>query len=135
MNPIKNTQVAQVFASYPIKFRRKLMALRHLIHQTAKATPGVGKIEETLKWNEPAYLTPETGSGSTIRLAWKKNQPTRYAMCFHCQTNLVETFRNRFEDALKFEGNRSVFLIENESLPVEALSWCIRKALTYHLKN
>ena len=45
--------VAAVFASYPPKMRKHLRALRKLILDTAKATEGVGRIEETLKWGEP----------------------------------------------------------------------------------
>ena len=48
MTDIPNADVARAFASYPPPLRRKLMALRALILDTAAATPGVGEIEETL---------------------------------------------------------------------------------------
>jgi hypothetical protein len=54
VKPIKNPDVAATFDSYPPKFRRKLLALRKLILETAESTEGVGAIEETLKWGEPA---------------------------------------------------------------------------------
>ena len=82
MRPIKNAAVARAFEAYPPKMRRKLMALRELIFKTAAATDGVGVIEETLKWGEPAYLTRQTKSGSTIRIGWKRSRPTQYAMYF-----------------------------------------------------
>ena len=96
MKPFENPAVAQVFETYPPSARRKLMALRDLIFQTAASTEGVGEIEETLKWGVPAYVTSKTRSGSTVRIDWKKSNPTQYAMYFHCQTNLVETFRTLF---------------------------------------
>ena len=129
---IESKDVAAAFDSYPPKFRRKLLALRRLILKTAKSTEGVGKIEETLKWGEPAYLTSESKSGSTIRIAWKRSKPTQYAMYFHCQTNLVELFRELFPDAFRFEGNRAIVFHEQDEVPVEELSFCIAAALTYH---
>jgi len=39
-----------------------------MIFDVAKKTPGVGKLEEDLRWGQPSYLTLETGSGSTIRI-------------------------------------------------------------------
>lgn len=130
---IKNSDVAAVFESYPPKFRRKLLALRRLVLKTAKTTEGVGKVEETLKWGEPAYLTSESKSGSTIRIAWKKSNPKEYAMYFHCQTNLVLTFRELFPDCFRFDGNRAIVFHENDEVPTEQLSFCIATALTYHL--
>ena len=60
--------VAKVFENYPKAVRSKLLFLRQLIFETAERTQGVGELEETLKWNQPSYLTPETKSGSTIRI-------------------------------------------------------------------
>jgi hypothetical protein len=60
--------VDAVFKAYPAPIRSKLLALRRLIFDTAKATRGVGALEETLKWGQPSYLTTETKSGSTIRI-------------------------------------------------------------------
>ena len=129
-----NAEVAEVFEAYPPKVRRKLLALRKLILETAEATEGVGEIEETLKWGEPAYLTTQSKSGSTIRIGWKKSAPTQYAMYFHCRTNLVETFRELFPQ-FKFAGNRSIVFDEDDALPNVPLSFCVATALTYHQKK
>ena len=109
------------------------MALRKLILETAESTEGVGEIEETLKWGEPAYVTSESKTGSTIRINWKESAPREYAICFHCQTTLVETFREWFPEELEFDGNRRIVFDQDDSVPVEALSHCIAAALTYHL--
>lgn len=132
MKPIKNAGVARAFAAYPPRLGRKLMALRELIFRTATSTDGVGTIKETLKWGDPAYVTSQTRSGSTIRLGWKKSNPTRYAMYFHCQTNLIASFRTRFPNELTFEGNLSIVFSENDVPPIESLSFCVAAALTYH---
>jgi len=132
MKSIKNPEVAFVFSTYPPNFRRKLLALRSLIFAVARNTEGVGKLEETLKWGEPAYLTSESGSGTTVRIHWKRSAPTRYGMNFHCQTTLVENFRALFPNDFEFEGNRSIVFDENDVVPAEKLSVCIAAALTYH---
>jgi hypothetical protein len=132
VKPFKSTVVAQVFETYPESARHKLFALRDLIFRTAAATDGVGKIEETLKWGEPAYVTHESKSGSTIRIAWKKSVPTQYSIYFNCQTNLVETFRTLFPSDFKFEGNRAIVFTVSEIVPTDSLAFCIAAALTYH---
>jgi hypothetical protein len=129
-----NAAVGAVFASYPPAIRRKLLGLRSLIFKTAASMPGVGELEETLKWGEPAYLT-QSKSGSTIRLGWKKSKPGQYAIYFNCQTNLVETFRTLFPKELKFAGNRAVIFDEKDRPPVDALAYCIGAALTYHRRD
>lgn len=129
---IRDPAVAAVFAAYPPKYRRKLMRLRRLILETAAATDGVGAIEETLKWGEPAYLTSETGSGSTVRIGWKAKEPDQYAMYFHCGTDLVARFRELFADEFRFEGNRRIVFAGDDPVPERSLARCIEAALTYH---
>ena len=124
--------VARIFASYPANVRRKLLAIRELIFSLASSIEGVGKIEETLKWGEPAYLTSMGKSGSTIRIAWKKSAPLQYAMYFNCQTNLIDTFRSLFRSEFKFEGNRAIVFDESEKVRTDSLRICIAAALTYH---
>lgn len=132
MKPFENAAVAQVFEAYPTKVRRKLLALRELIFQTAAATQGVGELEETLKWGEPAYLTSHSKSGSAIRIDWKKSNPSEYAIYFNCQTNLVETFRTLFPNEFKFEGNRAIVFKKSDVVPTDSLALCVAAALTYH---
>ena len=132
MNTIQNEAVACKFATYPPKIRTKLMALRKLILMTAASTEGVGALEETLKWGEPAYVTTESGNGSTVRIDWKKAKPTQYAIYFNCNTNLVDTFRTLFPTDFKFEGNRALVFEQDEKLPTDALALCVAAALTYH---
>jgi hypothetical protein len=132
LKKIKNPEVKAVFESYPQKIRTKLMFLRQLILETAASFNGVGEIEETLKWGEPSYLTPQTKSGSTIRINWKKSQENQYAMYFKCTANLVPAFRERYPKEFKFEGNRSIVFNIDEEIPVKELKKCIALALTYH---
>lgn len=135
MRPFDNPLVAQVFEAYPPVMRRRLLALRELIFQTAASTNGVGDIEETLKWGEPAYVTTQSKSGSTIRIDWKKATPSQYTMYLHCQTNLIETFRTLFPGEFKFEGNRAIVFEASDEVPEDALAFCIAAALTYHRRK
>ncbi|MHC2467437.1 DUF1801 domain-containing protein [Bradyrhizobium embrapense] len=123
-----------LFDGYPAPVKTKLLALRRLIFETAKTTKGVGALEETLKWGQPSYLTPETGSGSTIRIDQVKPAAGQVAIYFHCQTNLVETFRELYPE-LSYSGNRAILLDVAGKLPEVALRHCVALALTYHLNK
>jgi hypothetical protein len=127
--------VDAVFSAYPKPLKAKLLALRRLIFDTAKTTKGVGALHETLKWGQPSYLTTETKSGSTIRIDRVKSATNRYAVYFHCQTGLVETFRELYPRELRYGGNRSILLDAEDELPEPALRHCLALALTYHLNK
>lgn len=124
--------VANRFAAYSDSMRDRLLALRALILETAANTDGVGSIEETLKWNEPAYIAK---TGTTIRINAHKQSETEYALYVHCQTDLLDRYRTLYSDILRFEGNRAILLKNDEALPIDALRHCIAMALLYHQKN
>src|ERR1700712_5622755 len=124
-----------VFAAYPKPLKAKLLALRRLILDTAAATKGVGALEETLKWGQPSYLTAATKSGSTIRIDQVKASANQYAVYFHCQTDLVATFRELYPNELTTAGNRAVIFNADDAIPEAALRHCLGLALTYHLRK
>ena len=132
---ISDPAVDAVFHAYPKPARAKLLALRQLIFDTAKSTKGVGALQETLKWGQPSYLTTETKSGSTIRIDRVRSETNRYAVYFHCQTDLVETFRELYPRELSYGGNRSILLNAEDDIPAPALRHCVALALTYHLNK
>jgi hypothetical protein len=126
--------VAAVFSAYPKPLQTKLLALRRLILDTAKVTEGVGALEETLKWGQPSYLTTATKSGSTVRIDQVKAVSGQIAIYFHCQTDLVATFRELYPE-LNYGGNRSILLNGANKLPEAELRHCVGLALTYHLRK
>jgi hypothetical protein len=130
----QSSEVDAIFNAYPNPVRSKLKALRRLIFDIAKSTKGVGALEEAVKWGQPSYLTPESKSGSTVRIDQLKSEAGGYAVYFHCQTDLVETFRELYPD-LRYGGNRSILLDAGEKLPEAALRHCIALALTYHARK
>jgi Domain of unknown function (DU1801) len=127
--------VAAVFDAYPRAVKAKLLRLRQLIFEVARQTPGVGEVHEALRWGQPSYLTPGTGSGSTIRLDQLKRDPTKFALYFHCQSGLVDTFRELYGNELKCEGKRSIILGADDDLKSGALAHCVSLALTHHLRK
>jgi hypothetical protein len=133
--PFRNASVEHVFANYPDQVRGSMLELRELVFQTAAGTEGVGPIEETLKWGEPAYVTSVTKSGSTVRMDWKPNKPKQYSLYFHCQTNLIETFRTLFPQDFEFERNRALVFKVGKRIPKDAVAFCISASLTYHLRK
>jgi hypothetical protein len=130
-----DSAVDAVFNAYPRPLKARLLALRRLIFETAKTTKGVGSLRETLKWGQPSYLTPQTNSGSTIRIDQVKSAAGQYAVYFHCQTDLVATFRELYPTQLRFGGNRSILLSAKDELPHAELRHCVALALTYHLNK
>ena len=135
MPATQDPEVGAVFASAPPEVRRRLLELRELIHSTAEQTDGVGALEETLRWGQPAYLTSETGSGTTIRLGWKPSAPTEVSLLVHCGTTLVSDLRPSLEPTLQFEGNRAVTLPVDQPVPTDALCIFVEAALTYHQRK
>jgi hypothetical protein len=124
--------VTALLRSYPKPVGAKLQALRKLILDTARKTAGVGALDETLKWGQVSYLTSETGSGSTVRIDQVKSAANQVGVYFHCQTNLVETFRELYPK-LSYSGNRAILFDVGEPLPEAELGHCVALALTYHL--
>jgi Domain of unknown function (DU1801) len=131
--PVMDPAVRAAFAAFPPDVRRASMHVRALIFETAAATPGVGPIEERLRWGEPAYLTSATRSGSTVRLGWHPSKRDECQVLFHCRTTLVERFRTLFPNDFRFEGQRAIVFACDASPPRDALRHCIALALTYHL--
>ena len=128
-----NAKVTAIFAGYPPALRSRLLRLRKLILETASETHGVGAIEETLRWGEPAYVCK---TGSPIRIHSLKSDPSRkYAMFFICTTNLVESFRTLFPNVFQYQGNRAIEFDLDNDVSIPELKVCISMALTYHLKK
>lgn len=122
-------RVNKVFADYPDSVRQKMLALRKLVLAVAEDTDGLEKLEETLKWGEPSYLTKH---GSTVRMDWKQKTPDQYAVYFKCTSKLVPTFREIYPDSFTYEGNRAIVFSLDEAIPKEELKHCVKVALTYH---
>ncbi|MTI29957.1 DUF1801 domain-containing protein [Xanthovirga aplysinae] len=125
---ITDPKVEEVFANYPDFVREKLQRLRELVIETAEEE-GIQKLEETIKWGEPSFVTK---NGSTLRIDWKEKTPHQYAMYFQCTSRLVDTFRLIFDQKFQYEGKRAIIFQLKQNIPVEELKACIKASLIYH---
>ncbi len=123
--------VNAIIAGWSNPVREAALEVRSLIYDTASNLPQVGFLSEMLKWNQPAYLTNQTGAGTTIRMG-ETRDGTRLGLYVHCQTSLVDTFRLHYSDQLEFEKKRAIILHPEISQTLKPLRHCIALALTYH---
>ncbi|MGR3761377.1 DUF1801 domain-containing protein [Roseobacteraceae bacterium NS-SX3] len=130
--PFSSSAVEAAFAVPDPLARDGLLALRRLILETAASTPEAGRIEEALRWGQPAYLTPETKSGSTIRLGVPKG--ARFALFVHCQTRLIPEFAAAYPAWDRFESTRAVLFEHPREIEPMRHGWLIRRALIYHIR-
>jgi len=105
-----------------------------MILTIAASLPQTGRITETLKWGQPAYLTQQTKSGTTIRLGWDE-AGTGLSLFVHCQTTLVDEWRAHYSDQLTFVGTREITIPTDSPLPKAPLKHCVAMALTYHSRK
>ncbi len=130
--PFASADIAAAFDIPGKQARKGLLTLRDLIFKVGDDVPQIGKIEEALRWGQPAYLTPETKSGSTLRLGIPKSGG--FALFVHCQTTLISDYRAAFPNVTNIEGNRAVLFKNATEIDSNMHKWFIRQALTYHLK-
>ncbi len=106
-----STAARNTFAAFPQPARNTLMDVRAMIFDIAATLPpdqNNGRIEESIKWGQPSYDTPDTKFATPIRLGLSKaGNP---AIFTHCQSTVMVDFRALAPPELKFEGNRAVHL-------------------------
>jgi len=129
MQKFQDPGVEKVFAGFPAPERQNLLLIRTRIFNIAKQTSRIGPVTEALRWGQPAYLTLDSRSGSTIRLGVLKQGG--YAVFTHCQTKIMADFKHAAPD-LAFDGNRAVHFQASQS-PPDILDFLIHRALVYHL--
>ncbi|SIT90571.1 protein of unknown function (DU1801) [Yoonia rosea] len=131
--PFSDDKVARVFAAFPASERDMALSLRDLIFEVADATPEVGRLEETLKWGQPSYLTPETKSGSTLRVGLANGGGV--AIFAHCGTDIISTYAATFGGLDQIEGNRAVVFRCADDIAPARLRLLVHHGLTYHLRK
>ena len=106
-----------------------------MILDVAASTPGVGPLEEALKWGQPSFLTSASKSGTTIRIDRLSKTDDRPALFVPCQTDLIATFKTIYPEPFVYEGQRAIVLDIAQPLPENALRHCIALALTYKARK
>lgn len=125
---IMKKEIQTKFESYPQEANSQLTNVRRLIFSVARDS-GLSSVEETLKWSQVSYLVK---GGSTIRIDWKPKEPDVIKIYFHCQTSLVETFKEIYGEQLRYEGKRAVIIPLKAKIEEGPLAHCIELALRYH---
>jgi hypothetical protein len=123
-----NPAIQAKFETYPISARRQLERVRQLI-LTRAAEDALGDVEEVLKWGEASYLVK---GGTTIRIDWKAKDPDAIKVFFHCQTRLIETFKERYPSEFEYEGKRAIVIPLGMNIEQSPLGHCLELALKYH---
>ncbi|MGP5565461.1 DUF1801 domain-containing protein [Vreelandella alkaliphila] len=123
-----NPAVQAKFETYPKNARRQLESVRQLI-LTIAAEDALGDVEEVLKWGEASYLVK---GGATIRIDWKAKDPDAIKVFFHCQTRLIETFKEIYRSEFEYEGKRAIVIPLGMNIAQVPLGHCIELALKYH---
>ncbi len=129
-NSLSKTEIDSLIARNEPDVQRGLAKLRQVILQTA-IKEGVGPIEETLKWGQLSFLTSASKAGTTVRIDRDLTNGGRFALYVHCQTNLVNGWKERFSE-FTFGGNRSVHFSSASETDLAQVKIMIAEALTYH---
>ena len=121
-------EIQAKFSSYPLAAQKQLEEVRRLILTAAKEN-ALGAVEESLKWGEASYLVK---GGSAIRIDWKPKDPDVIKVYFHCQTSLIETFREIYRQEFDYQGKRAIVIPLKASAESGPLKHCLQLALKYH---
>lgn len=121
-------EIQAKFSSYPLAAQKQLEEVRRLIFAVAEKN-ALGAVEETLKWGEASYLVK---GGSAIRIDWKPKDPDVIKVYFHCQTSLIETFREIYRQEFDYQGKRAIVIPLIASAESGPLKHCLQLALKYH---
>lgn len=123
-----NPNIQAKFEKYPEAARLQLEGVRKLILLIAKENK-FGNIDESLKWNEASYRVKR---GTTVRIDWKPEHPQVIKVYFHCQTHLIETFKEIYGTQFEYDGKRAIVLPLDTDLKQAPLGHCLKLAMKYH---
>ncbi|WP_086349990.1 hypothetical protein [Candidatus Enterococcus clewellii] len=113
--------IFELYANYSTEQKEKLAELYELI-----VTSVDEELTQSLKWNQLSFAS---SNGTPVRI--DRYSDDEIALLVHCQTTLVEQWRELFGDGLKFSGNRAVLLSVHDALPVQELTICLQMAFNY----
>lgn len=127
MDPFNDSNVKRKFEGYSAEQKKALLEIRQLIFDIGREVAPDESLVENLKWNQPSYKAKK---GTPIRLDTFGDD--NVAIFFHCQTRLIEQFREMFQEDLDFSKNRAIIIDPALPLPMDDLRVCIQLGLTYH---
>ena len=107
-----------------------LWACRAIFHDVA-GTAGIGHLDESLKWGQPAWRPTRPRQGSTLRANWSEKSPQTLALFVDCKTTLAATMRDIYPSDFVYESNRALHMRLDADLPAQAIDPLARLTFTY----
>ncbi len=123
-----NHHIKTVWNGYPAAAIKQLTAIHGLILAIAEEK-NLGPVTESIKWGEASY---QVKGGTPVRLDWKSTTPESVQIYCHCQTRLIETFREVYGAQLNFEGKRALVVPNTTDIQQLPLAHCLETAMRYH---
>lgn len=115
---------------WPEPAQLRLQAMRSLFHEVA-ATAGIGPLDESLKWGQPAWRPNKPRTGSTLRLNWSTAEPASMMAYVDCKTDLAAQMQTRFPNLPGNDGRRAL-RFDLTGSDDEALWQLAHLTFTYH---
>ena len=84
------------------------------------------ELTPSLKWNQLSFSSKK---GTPIRV--DRFSEGIIGIFVHCQTTLVEEWKEIFKETMRFSKTRAILLYSNKPLPKKELEICIQMALNY----
>lgn len=128
MKRIIQSDIEAIVQDYPPEIQSRFQEFQTMVLELANRTEDINKLEESLKWGEPAF---KSNIGSPFRFGWSTKRPDQFGIYFICTTTLVETFRQLYPDFFTFDGNRGLIFSPGKEFPKEPLIHCLELALRY----
>ncbi|QFT59564.1 hypothetical protein FIU94_12085 [Sulfitobacter sp. THAF37] len=120
--------------SWPLPARDALWACRAVFHATAEQT-GIGPLEESLKWGQPAWRPRAPRTGSTLRMGWTPDDPDRISLFVDCKTDLAARMAEIYPDIGANDNRRQIRLDLTRPLPDQAIAHLSQMTFCYHLSQ
>jgi len=130
---VPNDDTLVVIKSLPNTCQPALLKVRDAIFEVGE-DERIGGVQETLKWNQPAYVPRLKKTGLTLRLGYDEERE-RGILYGHCQTTIIDQWRERYNDEFEFLGNRALTFSIHGDIPATELAECVWLGLTYHQRK
>ena len=105
------------------------------IFERVSGDSGIGPLDESLKWGQPAWRPKKPRTGSTVRLAWNAEEPTRLAVFVDCKTDLAARVGDLYPEFIENDRRRRMAIDLSAPFPEQAMSHMAAMTFTYHLNK
>ena len=114
---------------WPTPVQQRLLSMRGAFHDVAAAA-GIGPLEESLKWGQPAWRPSRARTGSTLRLNWSETTASMLLAYVDCKTDLATQMQIRFPE-IPSDGRRELrFSLDRDD--DDAIWQLAHLTFTYH---